>query len=156
MTIYVDDIFDYPPKGKWCHLWSDDTEDVEALHQFAQSIGLKRSWFQISSGASGPFPHYDLRPSKRLLALKKGAKYISLKEWIKTRHDFKPLEARLRDSVAMNQAARLISQLDQIIQESQIPHPDEKALHCYHDYVEARGSEVLCMMCGTIIQKVPG
>jgi hypothetical protein len=45
---------------------------VEELHAFASEIGLKRRWFQ-----DGPRPHYDLRPSKRRLAVTKGAKEVN-------------------------------------------------------------------------------
>ena len=45
---------------------------VEELHAFAFEIGLRRRWFQ-----DGPRPHYDLRPSKRRLAVTKGAKEVN-------------------------------------------------------------------------------
>jgi hypothetical protein len=45
---------------------------VVELHAFASEIGLKRRWFQ-----DGPRPHYDLRPSKRRLAVTKGAKEVN-------------------------------------------------------------------------------
>ena len=48
--------------GWWCHMVSD--RSVEELHAFASEIGLRRKWFQ-----DGPRPHYDLRPSKRRLAV---------------------------------------------------------------------------------------
>lgn len=68
--IYVDDIIDYgnaaSPHGKWCHMLSDVS--LEELHAFAARLGLKRSWFQAKSS-----PHYDLRPSKRAMALRLGA-----------------------------------------------------------------------------------
>lgn len=48
----------------WCHLWTDSS-DIEELHEFAQEIGLQRTWFQ----AKDRFPHYDLTPAKRELAL---------------------------------------------------------------------------------------
>lgn len=47
---------------RWCHLWSDD---VEALHAVAKRIGMKRQWFHDRPG----FPHYDLTPGKRKLAV---------------------------------------------------------------------------------------
>ena len=47
--IYVDELVDYNGMTKlkydrWCHLWTDG--DIDELHKFAQSIGLKRRWFQ--------------------------------------------------------------------------------------------------------------
>jgi hypothetical protein len=56
--------------GWWCHMVSD--RSVEELHAFAFEIGLRRRWFQ-----DGPRPHYDLRPSKRRLAVAKGAKEVN-------------------------------------------------------------------------------
>lgn len=86
--IYVDDIQEHAARapglpGKWCHMWTDG-DDAE-LDDFAKIIGLKHSWSQTSSGASGRFYHYDLRPSKRTLALQHGAQYMRLMDWIKTR-----------------------------------------------------------------------
>jgi len=85
MTIYIDDIVNYPInsiKGKakkfgnsWCHMWTD--ADTEELHEFAQQIGMKRSWFQNKP----IFPHYDLVVSKRKLAIENGAKFMPLREW---------------------------------------------------------------------------
>lgn len=75
--VYVDNINVWsgarPPfhKGS-CHLMADD---IEELHAFAQSIGLKRRWFQPKSS-----PHYDLTPSKREAAILAGARPVSRAE----------------------------------------------------------------------------
>jgi Protein of unknown function (DUF4031) len=58
--------------GWWCHMVSG--RSVENLHAFASEIGLRRRWFQ-----DGPRPHYDLRPSKRRLAVAKGAKEVNVR-----------------------------------------------------------------------------
>lgn len=50
----------------------DTPEHLEALHAFALTIGLKRSWFQDHP----THPHYDLVRSKRTLALDRGAKFV--------------------------------------------------------------------------------
>lgn len=66
MTVYVDNAR-VPWRGKrWCHLVADSLSE---LHQFAQSIGVRREWFQ--AGAS--YPHYDVSLTRRQLALSKGA-----------------------------------------------------------------------------------
>lgn len=79
----------YPTKGQaarvfgagkqFCHLMVEADEhgqlDLEALHKFADLIGLKRSWFQPRSS-----PHYDLTPSKRALALRVGAAFVPARE----------------------------------------------------------------------------
>ena len=62
--------------GEWCHMVSD--ESVEELHEFAATIGLKRKAFQ---GASRP--HYDLRPSKRRLALSMGAEEVGMRDLVR-------------------------------------------------------------------------
>lgn len=79
--IYVDDIQSYPhtklPYQRWCHMATDG--DIEELHAMAERLGLRRSWFQRSPS----HPHYDLVPSKRVLALKLGAVAISTQELIR-------------------------------------------------------------------------
>ena len=52
------------------HLSCDPTDDLEPLHRFAAGLGLQRSWFQPRGGI---MPHYDLSPTKRLMALQRGA-----------------------------------------------------------------------------------
>ncbi len=87
MTVYVDKLRSYPQKatsgsrffgnGKQsCHLATDG--ELEELHQFAVSIGLKREWFQDHRRV----PHYDLTPNKRQRALAKGAQEASSEELI--------------------------------------------------------------------------
>ena len=58
------------------HLSTDG--DIEELHSFAKSIGLKRCWFQPKS-----HPHYDLTTErKKNTAINAGAKLISSKELV--------------------------------------------------------------------------
>lgn len=82
--IYVDNAY-IPAKvgrydSKWCHLLSDE-KDPESLHLFAESIGLKRSYFQ-----PGKFcwwhQHYDLTLGKLKLAVSKGAVEIGIRQWM--------------------------------------------------------------------------
>lgn len=54
---------------------SDTSE--EELHAFADSLGLKRAWFQDKS-----LPHYDITPSKRTLALRLGATAVPSRELV--------------------------------------------------------------------------
>lgn len=83
--IYVDDIKQYNPihigHGKmqslWCHMWTDG--NIEELHEFVKKIGLKTSYFQNKPN----FPHYDIIPTKRDMAIKNGAQYMPLKNWLK-------------------------------------------------------------------------
>ena len=87
MPVYVDNLKKYPYKMLnnrcthlgpwWCHMWSDP-EDTLKMHRLASKIGLKRLWFQERSN----IPHYDLTPSKRLLAVRKGAIESKLSDWL--------------------------------------------------------------------------
>lgn len=61
---------------RWCHMWS---EDVQALHRIAHLIGMRREWFQDKPG----FPHYDLTPGRRRLALVAGAVERDLMDWLR-------------------------------------------------------------------------
>lgn len=79
MTVMVDELHEYHHtrhRGWWCHMASDDHTDagLEELHAMAHKIGLKREWFQNEGGRH---PHYDLRPSKRALAVKHGAQQVT-------------------------------------------------------------------------------
>ena len=88
MTIYVDQLMKTPSQNpqafqvgtrhdhQWCHMWTDG--NLEELHVFAEHLGLKRSWFQNHK----ILPHYDIVPTKRTLALKRGAVELSAKEFL--------------------------------------------------------------------------
>ncbi len=92
MTIYVDPPRHYPDTKLrfkwWSHMVSDTS--AEELHAFAEKLGLKREWSQ-----NGPH-HYDITPTKRNLALKLGAKPVTLRELAKQNYDghFKRTAAR--------------------------------------------------------------
>lgn len=71
MPVYVDELRQWPTKIRCfkpgsCHLTADTLEE---LHAFAKKLGLRREWFQAHRIAN----HYDLTPSKRVLAVKLGA-----------------------------------------------------------------------------------
>jgi len=71
MSVYVDRLFNTKRSKKWpytqaCHLIADS---VSELHEFADRLGLKRSWFQKESS----HPHYDLTRNMRNKAVKLGA-----------------------------------------------------------------------------------
>ena len=80
MTIYIDPTFNASAAGyrTWSHLATDG--DIEELHEFAKSIGMKREWFQNDI----THPHYDIAsPRIRRLAIDKGAKLISSEELVR-------------------------------------------------------------------------
>lgn len=76
MTVYVDRLMDFgwvlrgrPTKS--CHMFSDDPTDHSELHAKAEEIGMRREWFQGPDKSS--YPHYDLTPRRRVLAVEAGA-----------------------------------------------------------------------------------
>lgn len=74
-TVFVDELMPCLPKPGWrwdhaSHLMIDTDTDREALHVFADIIGLKREWEQVSQGG---MLHYDLNASRRAQAVAAGA-----------------------------------------------------------------------------------
>ena len=59
----------------WCHLMADTEQE---LHEFAELIGLRRSWCHRKS----EYLHYDIVESKRDLAVRNGAIELSRKELV--------------------------------------------------------------------------
>lgn len=92
-VIHVDDLFEADPARNagrnplamqaarwgqsWCHCWHSK-HNVEELCKFAERLGLKRRYLQ-----QGHFPHFDLIPSKRRLAIRLGAVPIKLRDWFR-------------------------------------------------------------------------
>ena len=87
MTVYVDDAI-HSWRGRiWCHLFS---EDLDELHEFARRLGLKRHWFQEPPKAS--WCHYDITESKRREAIRLGATPVDFWRTLEVAHGKK--EAR--------------------------------------------------------------
>ncbi len=76
MAVYVDELVAYPGKGRWCHMVSDDLEE---LHAMAAKIGLRREWFQNHTR----HPHYDLMAFTRTRAVENGAIEVSRRELVR-------------------------------------------------------------------------
>ena len=72
MPCYVDRLQSGQVRGcrarSWCHLIADSLDE---LHAMAAAVGMRREWFQASPPASTP--HYDLVPSRRAEAVRRGA-----------------------------------------------------------------------------------
>lgn len=94
--IYVDE----PQKTNrgWCHMFSADSD---ALHIMAYKLGLKRSWYQEQNKN---FPHYDLSPAKRRLAIQLGAEPVTnykmvelVREWQAERDYFEKVYIFIRE-----------------------------------------------------------
>lgn len=73
MTVYVDDMHRLPMgqfrRMKMSHMTADSEGE---LHAMAAKIGVARKWYQGD--------HYDIALSKRALAVKAGAKEVTLRE----------------------------------------------------------------------------
>jgi uncharacterized protein DUF4031 len=89
MTVYVDNARIPANVGgfnsRWSHLTADDEEE---LHLFAESIGLKRAWFQTCKAnrrrcppETCPHWHYDVTESKRTQAVRAGAVEMDIRKW---------------------------------------------------------------------------
>jgi hypothetical protein len=89
MTVYVDSAR-IPARvgrtsGRWSHLTADSKEELVA---FAQSIGLRRAWFQTCKYSRSCRPaercdhwHFDVIDSKRGEALAAGAQPMDIRRW---------------------------------------------------------------------------
>lgn len=86
MKIYVDTLIDYGWKlGPSCHMFTDPG-NLDALHQFAAKIGLKRRWFQEHKR----LPHYDLTTGRREAAVKAGAMELTRLETVAKMNEWLP------------------------------------------------------------------
>lgn len=78
MTVYVDDAYIPARVGRlaarWCHLTADTKDE---LHDFAQSIGLRRAWFQDKPGGRW---HYDVTEGLRAKAVIRGAQPVAYRD----------------------------------------------------------------------------
>src|SRR6266487_6591438 len=89
MAVYVDDsnIQATVPNGRarhtsqWSHLFADTQQE---LHEFAEKLGLRRSYFQPGrprgDGSPSPHWHYDLTAGKRQQAIRLGAQPVTSRE----------------------------------------------------------------------------
>lgn len=80
MSVYIDPLVPVHNMTRWrwetsCHLMADS---VEELHAFALSIGIEQRWFQPRPD----FPHYDLHPEHRVLAVEAGAVELGRREFV--------------------------------------------------------------------------
>lgn len=73
MTVYVDDMEAQFGRMTMCHMIADT---VAELHEMADTIGMRRSWFQDKESG----PHYDLSKSKRAAAIRAGAMEITWRQ----------------------------------------------------------------------------
>lgn len=76
MTVYVDDMKAIYGRMVMCHMIADTTEE---LLEMVDDIGVARKWVQ---NAGGDHEHFDISLSKRALAVKAGAKEVTMRELI--------------------------------------------------------------------------
>ena len=92
VAVYVDGLRDYGWRhGPSCHLIGDS---VEELIEFAESIGMRREWFQAKST-----PHFDLTVEGRAAAVAMGAIELTYRELIGKIRELRRRKA-LQDAVA--------------------------------------------------------
>ena len=75
MTVYVDKAVHRLGRMLMCHMLADTDDE---LHQMADAIGVNRRWFQADAST----PHYDICQSKRVLAVRLGAKSVNRRELV--------------------------------------------------------------------------
>jgi hypothetical protein len=77
MSVYVDPMWNHGKRigragPEWCHLLADTAKE---LHDMADAVGLRRSWFQGD--------HYDIGSERvRSLALLNGAVELTGRAWL--------------------------------------------------------------------------
>ena len=76
MTVYVDDM--RAPYGRMimCHMGADTTEELVAM---ADRIGVQRKWIRLKGQ---DHEHFDISLAKRALAVKAGAKEVTMREFV--------------------------------------------------------------------------
>lgn len=72
MSVYVDNMRAAFGRMTMCHMVADSTEELLAM---ADTIGVQRKWLQ---DAGTRREHFDIALSKRALAVKAGAKEITM------------------------------------------------------------------------------
>lgn len=72
MSVYVDNMRAAYGRMKMCHMVADSTDELLAM---ADKIGVARKWLQKAGTAH---EHFDIALSKRDLAVKAGAKEVSM------------------------------------------------------------------------------
>lgn len=90
MSVYVDEMVGCMQSKNWpysrsCHLGADS---VKELHEFADRLGLLRTWFQ-----RGSLPHYDLTTGMRFKAIRLGAIEIDRERFVEIMRKYRPRRA---------------------------------------------------------------
>lgn len=81
--VYVDMVQPAPRSCRWrwriySHMWADDPFDLQIM---AKVLGLRQSWLHDKPG----FPHYDVTPRKRNMAILWGAQVTTVRDYLRQR-----------------------------------------------------------------------
>lgn len=93
MTVYVDlmqktlKTSKKWPYATYCHMIADNKEE---LIKFSAGMGLLKVWYQKLS-----FPHFDLTQNMRNLAVSRGAKELTLREFVYKMREIKNLKSNI-------------------------------------------------------------
>jgi hypothetical protein len=79
VSVYVDDGFVDGDWGRWSGGGHMQADSLEELHEMADQLGLRRSWFQSKPGKPW-HDHYDLTRGKREQAISLGAVPVTWRE----------------------------------------------------------------------------
>ncbi len=87
--VYVDGLTPCVPSSAWrgsvsAHLFVAPYTNLLILHEFADKLGLRRSWFQKGKR----MPHYDVTPGKWRQAVAAGAVLVARKQMVEVLHQW--------------------------------------------------------------------
>lgn len=68
-------LIDTQRKDGYCHMVASS---IEELHEFAESIGVKKCWYENKRGKNQP--HYDIKGYSITKALRNGAELVTRRE----------------------------------------------------------------------------
>ena len=129
MAVYIDDdtIPATVPNGRvqhtsrWSHLFADTQEE---LREFAERLGLRRSYFQPGrprgDGSPSPRWHYDVTAGKRQQAIRLGAQAVSWRDSAQIIRDRETRAERGRIADQASHAAGLAYRADDYAKGSQL------------------------------------
>lgn len=113
---------------------------VEDLHQFADSLGLRRAWFQYHH----TLPHYDLAENLRARAIGRGAKEVYKAELCDTLRTWREASRECRDRSISEQLGEPADPVrkDRLPPREEQPTTDEEAAE-FHDDIGALRQKIL-------------
>jgi len=94
MAVYVDALRATKTTASWPYRYSAHllADSIEELHAFAESIGMRREWFQ-----PGSTPHYDVTSARHRQAIAAGAKLLNRFELVELIKRLRAQQVRVTD-----------------------------------------------------------